>query len=170
MNQRLTESPAWHALQTHYEKIKDIHLRQLFADDTSRGDRLVAKAAGLYLDYSKNRITNETVLLIQLANERGVAERRDAMFRGEKINITENHAVLHVALRAPRGTQIKVDGVDVVPEVRGRSLPRKPNDGSAQTGLRTGPDRVQQIGTAVFGCRSVTFPMCQTGDQVTLNS
>ena len=118
MNQRLTESPSWHALQAHYEKIKDIHLRQLFADDPSRGERLAAEAAGLYLDYSKNRVTDETVrLLVQLAKERGVADRRDAMFRGEKINITEGRAVLHVALRAPRGTQIKVDGVDVVPEV-----------------------------------------------------
>ncbi len=118
MNQRLTEAPSWHALQAHYEKIKDIQLRQLFADDPSRGDRLAAEAAGLYLDYSKNRINDETVrLLVQLAKERGVADRRDAMFRGEKINITEDRAVLHVALRAPRGTQIKVDGVDVVPEV-----------------------------------------------------
>ena len=105
MNQRLTESPSWRALQAHYEKMKDIQLRQLFAGDPNRGDRLVAKAAGLYLDYSKNRITDETVrLLIQLAQERGVADRRDAMFRGEKINITEDRAVLHVALRAPRGT------------------------------------------------------------------
>jgi glucose-6-phosphate isomerase len=118
MSQRLTESPSWHALQAHYEKVKDIQLRQLFAGDPSRGNRLVAEAAGLYLDYSKNRITDETVrLLIQLAQERGVAERRDAMFRGEKINITEGRAVLHVALRAPRGTRIEVDGVDVVPEV-----------------------------------------------------
>jgi glucose-6-phosphate isomerase len=118
MNQRLTEEPSWLALQAHYEKIKDIHLRQLFADDPSRGDRLAATAVGLYLDYSKNRITDETIrLLVQLADERGVADRRDAMFRGEKINITENRAVLHVALRAPRGMQIKVDGVDVVPEV-----------------------------------------------------
>ena len=118
MNQRLTEASSWHALQAHYEKIKDIHLRQLFADDPSRGERLAAEAAGLYLDYSKNRVTDETVrLLVQLAKERGVADRRDAMFRGEKINITEGRAVLHVALRAPRGTQIKVDGVDVVPEV-----------------------------------------------------
>ena len=118
MNQRLTEAPSWHALQAHYEKVKDIQLRQLFAGDPSRGDRLTAEAAGLYLDYSKNRVTDETVrLLIQLAKERGVADRRDAMFRGEKINITEGRAVLHVALRAPRGTQIKVDGVDVVPEV-----------------------------------------------------
>jgi glucose-6-phosphate isomerase len=118
MCQRLTESPSWHALQAHYEKVKDIQLRQLFAGDPSRGNRLAAEAAGLYLDYSKNRITDETVrLLIHLAQERGVADRRDAMFRGEKINITEDRAVLHVALRAPRGTQIKVDGVDVVPEV-----------------------------------------------------
>jgi glucose-6-phosphate isomerase len=118
MNQRLTEASSWHALQARYEKIKDIHLRQLFAGDSSRGDRLAAEAAGLYLDYSKNRVTDETVrLLIQLAKERGVADRRDAMFRGEKINITEDRAVLHVALRAPRGTQIKVDGAGVVPEV-----------------------------------------------------
>jgi glucose-6-phosphate isomerase len=118
MNQRLTETPSWHALQAHYEKMKDIQLRQLFADDPSRGGRLAAEAVGLYLDYSKNRITDETMrLLVQLANERGVASRRDAMFRGEKINITEDRAVLHVALRAPRGMQIKVDGVDVVPEV-----------------------------------------------------
>jgi glucose-6-phosphate isomerase len=118
MSQRLTESPSWHALQAHYEKVKDIQLRQLFAGDPNRGDRLAAEAAGLYLDYSKNRITDETVrLLIHLAQERGVAIRRDAMFRGEKINFTEGRAVLHIALRAPRGTQIKVDGVDVVPEV-----------------------------------------------------
>ncbi len=115
---RLTETPAWRALQGHYEKIKDVHLRQLFADDPKRGERLTAEGAGLYLDYSKNRITDETIrLLIQLAAERGVAQRRDAMFAGEKINSTEKRAVLHVALRAPQGTQIKVDGVDVVPEV-----------------------------------------------------
>jgi glucose-6-phosphate isomerase len=118
MTQRLIDAPSWHALQAHYDKIKEVHLRRLFADDSGRGQRLVAEGAGLYLDYSKNRITDETIqLLLQLAKERGVAERRDAMFRGEKINITENRAVLHVALRAPKGTQIKVDGVDVVPEV-----------------------------------------------------
>ena len=113
-----TETTAWRALQAHYEKIKDVQLRQLFADTPRRGETLIAEGAGLYLDYSKNRITDETMrLLIQLAKERGVAERRDAMFRGEKINITEKRAVLHVALRAACGTQIKVDGTDVVPEV-----------------------------------------------------
>jgi glucose-6-phosphate isomerase len=118
MTQKLTETVSWNALQSHYEKIKDVSLRRLFAEDTGRGERLVAESAVLYLDYSKNRITDETIrLLIQLAKERGVAERRDAMFRGEKINITENRAVLHVALRALRGTQIKVDGEDVVAEV-----------------------------------------------------
>jgi glucose-6-phosphate isomerase len=116
--QRATETPAWRALQAHYEKIKDVHLRQLFADDSKRGERMTVEGAGLYLDYSKNRITDETVrLLLQLARERGIAERRDAMFRGDKINATEKRAVLHVALRAPKNTQIKVDGVDVVPEV-----------------------------------------------------
>ena len=115
---RPNETPAWRALQAHYEKIKDLHLRKLFADDPRRGETFVAEGAGLYLDYSKQRITEETVrLLLQLAKECGVAERRDAMFRGDKINVTERRAVLHVALRAARGTQIKVDGIDVVPEV-----------------------------------------------------
>src|SRR6202041_1107147 len=118
MTQRTTDAPSWHALQAPHDKIKEVELRRLFADDPGRGQRLAAEGAGLYLDYSKNRITDETIrLLLQLAKERGVADRRDAMFRGEKINITENRAVLHVALRAPKGTQIKVDGVDVVPDV-----------------------------------------------------
>jgi len=118
MAQRLTETPSWIALQAHYERIKDVQLRQLFAEDPGRSKRLAVESTGLYLDYSKNRITDETVrLLVQLAGERGVAARRDAMFRGEKINVTENRAVLHIALRAPRDTQIKVDGMDVVPEV-----------------------------------------------------
>jgi glucose-6-phosphate isomerase len=87
---RPIDAPAWPALQAHYEKIKDIHLRQLFAEDPKRGTRLTAEGVGLFLDYSKNRVTDETMgLLLQLARERGVAERRDAMFRGEKINITE---------------------------------------------------------------------------------
>jgi glucose-6-phosphate isomerase len=117
-SQRPDEAPAWRALATHYEHIKDLHLRRLFADDPGRGERMTAEGAGLYLDYSKNRITDETVaLLLQLARERGVTERRDAMFRGDKINITERRAVLHVALRAPKDVRIMVDGHDVVSEV-----------------------------------------------------
>jgi len=115
-----TQTGAWRALQTHYEKIKDVHLRRLFADDPHRGETMTAEGAGLYLDYSKNRATEETLrLLIQLARECGVTERRDAMFRGDKINTTEQRAVLHIALRAPRSAQIRVDGADVVPEVHG---------------------------------------------------
>ena len=114
----LTQRRAWKSLKTHYKKIRDTHLRQLFADDPKRGERLTLEAVGLFLDYSKNRVTDETLkLLIKLARECGVEARRDAMFRGEKINVTENRAVLHVALRAPKGEVIKVDGVDVVPEV-----------------------------------------------------
>ncbi|MFZ0795101.1 MAG: glucose-6-phosphate isomerase [Candidatus Korobacteraceae bacterium] len=117
-NQRPIDTPAWKSLQAHYEKIKDVQLRQLFAQDPQRGTRLTAEGAGLYLDYSKNRITGETLgLLVQLARERGVEARRDAMFRGEKINVTEKRAVLHVALRAPRGAKIEVDGKDVVADV-----------------------------------------------------
>ena len=115
---RPIDAPAWGALQSHYEKIKDVHLRQLFAEDPKRGTRLSAEGAGLYLDYSKNRVRDETMgWLLELARERGVAERRDAMFRGEKINITEKRAVLHVTLRAPRGTKIEVDGKDVVGDI-----------------------------------------------------
>ena len=114
----LLATAAWQALSAHYESIKDAELKQLFAGDPGRGERLTAEAAGLYLDYSKNRVTDETMrLLVELARERGVEERRDAMFSGEKINITERRAVLHVALRAPRKAVIKVDGEDVVPEV-----------------------------------------------------
>jgi glucose-6-phosphate isomerase len=117
-SQQPNETATWGALAAHYQQVKDLHLRQLFAEDPSRGERLTAEGAGLYLDYSKNRITDETVrLLLRLAQERGVAERRDAMFRGDKINITEQRAVLHVALRAPRDDRILVDGRDVVPDV-----------------------------------------------------
>ncbi len=115
---RLTDAAAWRALEAHYAAIKDTHLRTLFADDPGRAARFTVEGAGLVLDYSKNRITDETVrLLVALAEERGVAARRDAMFRGDRINETERRAVLHVALRAPRGTRIEVDGRDVVPEV-----------------------------------------------------
>ena len=114
----LTERPAWKALEAHHQNIRELHLRKLFADDPKRGERMTAEALGLYLDYSKNRITDETLkLLLQLAEESGLRERIDAMFRGEKINLTENRAVLHVALRAPRGASIVVDGEDVVPQV-----------------------------------------------------
>jgi glucose-6-phosphate isomerase len=113
-----TGHPAWKALEAHRDKVKELHLRKLFADDPSRGERLALEAAGLYLDYSKNRVTDETLrLLLQLASESGLRERIDAMFRGDKINVTENRAVLHVALRAPKGTSIVVDGQNVVPEV-----------------------------------------------------
>jgi glucose-6-phosphate isomerase len=114
----LTARSAWKALETHHEKIREVHLRTLFADDAARGERLTAEAAGIYLDYSKNRVTDETLtLLCRLAEECGLRERIDALFRGDKINLTEDRAVLHVALRAPRGTSIVVDGKDVVPEV-----------------------------------------------------
>ncbi len=114
----LTKRKAWKALEAHYRRVRQLHLRTLFADDPQRGERLTAEAVGIYLDYSKNRITDETLkLLIQLAEQSGLRERTDAMFHGEKTNITENRAVLHVALRAPRGTSIVVDGQNVVPQV-----------------------------------------------------
>src|SRR3981081_4315165 len=114
----LTERPAWKTLQAHYHQIQGKHLKQLFVDDPRRGERFTVEAGGIFLDYSKNRITDETLkLLIQLAGESGLRERIDAMFRGEKINITENRAVLHVALRAPMSESIFVDGADVVPPV-----------------------------------------------------
>jgi glucose-6-phosphate isomerase len=114
----LTDRPAWKALREHHAKIRNVHLRQLFGDDPRRGERLTVEGAGLYLDYSKHRVTDETVpLLLRLAEEAGLRERIDAMFRGDKINITEGRAVLHVALRTPRGQAIVVDGEDVVPKV-----------------------------------------------------
>jgi glucose-6-phosphate isomerase len=114
----LIERAAWNALNAHYREVKSLHLRELFANDPKRGERLTADAAGIYLDYSKNRITDETLrLLLQLADESGLRARIDAMFNGEKINTSENRAVLHVALRAPRGQSILVDGEDVVPGV-----------------------------------------------------
>ena len=114
----LTNRIAWQALKDHFLKISDLHLRELFADDPKRGERLTAEAIGIYLDYSKQRITDETLrLLFQLAEESGLQARIDAMFRGEKINITERRAVLHVALRAPENQSIVVDGKDVVPQV-----------------------------------------------------
>ncbi len=110
--------PAWRALQAHYESIQHTHLRTLFADDATRGERLALDAEGIYFDYSKNRVTDDTLrLLVQLAHESGLREHIDAMFRGNKINRTENRAVLHIALRAPQDQEIVVDGENVVPEV-----------------------------------------------------
>jgi glucose-6-phosphate isomerase len=114
----LSERPTWKALEAHYQQIDKMQLRQMFLDDPARGERFTLDVSGVFLDYSKNRITDETLkLLIQLAEESGLRDRIDAMFRGEKINITENRAVLHVALRAPKGESIIVDGEDVVPAV-----------------------------------------------------
>jgi glucose-6-phosphate isomerase len=114
----LTSLPAWRALAAHHHKIKDAHLRELFAAEPKRGQRLTTQAVGLFLDYSKNRVTRQTLkLLLQLAKQTGLRARIDAMFRGDKINITEDRAVLHVALRAPKGACIKVDGKNVVPDV-----------------------------------------------------
>jgi glucose-6-phosphate isomerase len=114
----LPQRPAWNALAAHYREIKGLHMRELFAKDPKRGDRLAAEAVGIYLDYSKNRITDETLtLLLQLAEEAGLRARTDAMFGGEKINTSEKRAVLHIALRAPKGQSILVDGENVVPGV-----------------------------------------------------
>jgi len=114
----LRRRPAWTSLEKHYQAIKDVHLRQLFAGDRARGERLAVEAVGIYLDYSKHRITDETLrLLLELAAESGLRERIDAMFRGERINVSEDRAVLHVALRAPRGARIMHDGRNVVPDV-----------------------------------------------------
>jgi glucose-6-phosphate isomerase len=115
---KITEGAAWKALAAHYEKVRTLHLRDLFAEDATRGETFALDAVGLYVDYSKNRVTAETLkLLFELAKEAGLKERLEAMFRGDKINITENRAVLHVALRAPKSESIVVDGKDVVPEV-----------------------------------------------------
>ena len=116
--QSTSNAAAWEALKEHHRDIQDVHLRTLFANDRSRGERMTAEAAGVYLDYSKNRATDRTLeLLIRLAEDSGLRERIDAMFRGEKINTTEDRAVLHVALRAPRGVSIMLDGKNVVPQV-----------------------------------------------------
>jgi len=114
----LRDRASWKALEAHYEDVKDVHLRQLFADDSGRGERLVVDAAGIRLDFSKNRVTDETLrLLVALAEDCGLRDRIGAMFRGEHINVTEDRAVLHVALRAPKGERIETDGHDVVPDV-----------------------------------------------------
>ncbi len=140
----LTKRPAWKALGEHYQKLRDVHLRTLFQQDPGRGERMAVEGAGLYLDYSKHRVTGETMgLLFELARQSGLRERIDAMFAGEKINVTENRAVLHVALRAPRGAAIVVDGENVVPRVhavldRMGDFARRIRDGSwkGHTGKR----------------------------------
>src|SRR5688500_18924844 len=115
---RLTDLPQWRALKEHHRAIKDVPLRSLFAEDPTRGERLTATVGDLYLDYSKHRVTDETIrLLVELAEARGLRDRIQAMFAGEKINSTEGRAVLHVALRAAEGQVVEVDGRDVVPEV-----------------------------------------------------
>ena len=114
----LTQRPAWKALASHYETVRGLHLRRLFAEDPKRGERMTAESVGIYLDYSKNRVTDETIrLLLQLAETSDLRTRIDAMFRGEKINVSEERAVLHVALRAPKGSSVVVDGENVVPQV-----------------------------------------------------
>src|SRR5215813_12916181 len=115
---RQPQRPSWKALESHYKQVSKLHLRELFADDPKRGERMAVEAVGLYLDYSKNRITDETLeLLLRLAEEAGLRQKIEAMFRGDKINLTENRAVLHTALRAPKRASIVVDGEDVVPKV-----------------------------------------------------
>src|SRR3954470_23277158 len=114
----LTRRPAWKALEQHHQKVRGLHLRGLFAEDPARGERLTAEGAGIFLDYSKNRVTDETLeLLFALARARGLEARRDAMVAGEHINVTEDRAVLHTALRLPRDAELVVDGQDVVKDV-----------------------------------------------------
>jgi glucose-6-phosphate isomerase len=115
----LTDLPEWKALEAHYEKTKNVHLRELFSEDAERGKRMQLQVADIYADYSKNRVTGETMeLLFKLARARGVEQLRDAMFGGEKINTTEHRAVLHTALRNQGSEHVNVDGTDVLPEVR----------------------------------------------------
>src|SRR5215207_4438433 len=114
-----TQTSEWKALSDHYEQIERTHLREFFAEDATRGETMTLEVDGVYLDYSKNRLTGETIrLLVALAERAGLRRRIDAMFAGEKINVTEDRAVLHVALRAPEGVSVEVDGHDVVPDVQ----------------------------------------------------
>src|ERR1700756_2051646 len=139
IKKRAIKQSGWKALTAHYKAVSKLHLRQLFADDPKRGPRMAVEAVGLYLDYSKNPVTDETLkLLLQLAEESGLRRRIDAMFAGEKINITEKRAVLHVALRAPRDASILVDGINVVPE--GHAVLDKMSDfaGRVRSGQWTG--------------------------------
>ena len=136
----LTEQPAWKALEQHHRRIRSVHLRELFARDSGRGERLTVEAAGVYLDYSKNRITDETVsLLVRLAEDCGLRARINAMFRGEPINVSENRAVLHVALRAPRE---RVDSRRWQERGAGRALSARPDGGVCEPRAQRGVDRV----------------------------
>ena len=141
-SQPLAKKPsAWRALASHYKAVSEVHLRQLFADDPERGQRLALEAVGLYLDYSKNRVTDETLkLLLQLAEESRLRARIDAMFKGEKINITEKRAVLHVALRAPKDTKILVDRENAEDHARARP------DGSSPTACAVELDAAPRLG------------------------
>ena len=153
----LRERQAWKSLANHYEKIRHLHLRQIFADDPARGERMAAEGAGLYLDYSKNRITDETLkLLFQLADECELRGRIDAMFRGDKINVTENRAVLHVALRAPRGASIILEGENVVAQVH-----------SVSTRWRIFPTRVRRVnGKGTQESASATSSISGSADRI----
>ena len=142
---------AWKALQNHYKKVRNLHLRSLFADDPGRGERMTAEAAGLFLDYSKNRITDRTLkLLIRLAEESGLGSRIEAMFSGEKINVTEKRAVLHIALRAPEGMSILVDGENVVPQVHTVAVQLARERGLETRGYRTVINTGSGAGQSVF--------------------
>jgi len=168
-----TGSPAWQALAGHHAEIKDAHLRQLFAADAGRAERFTADGAGITLDYSKNRITDKTMqLLVRLAEERGVAQRRDAMFRGYKINTTEDRAVLHVALRAPRGAVIEFEGRNVVPDVhavldRMAAFAAKVRDGSwtGHTGKRIRTMVNIGIGGSYLGPEMAYQALCRYSDR-----
>ena len=146
----LRDLPAWKSLEAHYSQVRGRHLRELFADDPARGERLTAEAVGLFLDYSKHRVTDETLkLLVQLAEQSDLRGRIDAMFRGDPINVTEHRSVLHVALRAPKGQSIMVDGKDVVPDVHavldkdGRVLREDPGRRVERLHRETHPHRHQ---------------------------
>ena len=159
----LTERASWKALAAHYPKLRELHLRKLFADDPKRGERMTVEAAGVFLDYSKNRITDETLkLLLGLAEESGLRSRIDAMFSGEKINITEDRAVLHVALRAPRGASIMVDGKNVAEGKIAHTIPFRV---SADETLDIGED----TGTPVSEDYHVPFKFTGTLNKVVVN-
>ena len=152
----LTARAAWKAPNAHYQTIREWHLRTLFADDPQRGERMTAEAVGIYFDYSKHRITDETfTLLLQLAEESGLRGRIDAMFRGDKINVTEKRSVLHVALHAPKGHSILVDGEDVV-----RSTPCSTRWQSSPTGC------VMESGQATPASQSATSSISASADLI----